>query len=949
MLCVLMLWGLLAQPPNMLPVATVGFVDQAPLIDGDMSDPCWRDAAVLAPFVSLGTARLPSQRTVARLCADANNVYVGFWCWEDAMDRLRLQAATNDTGQAWADDCVEVFLAPDGKADVYYHVIVTANGAIDDEWVWAGGQRGDMGWSFRGSAAQRRSSQGWTCEIAMPCAALGVSSIEGTWRASVARAEQPHSEWSSWPALVAGFHEPDRFGLLVWSPKPAVTQLRIDPVLIGENSLSVTAAEGLEPRLVILRDGRRHVKGLVRQGDTWRFWVYEGGEGYLRLELLWVSATKDQASSVAFATPPVHFSVPVVSAHLDVAEERLARAQAELYGLEGPGLRPAALELKQLRAEHAALRQELALSRLQRAEGPDAWLDLQARVKAHGQRAFFALVRARTVVRAGGALPPPFGLGWQNSLIKLHPDDERVNLWGPLAFSAARDEWESAQLVLMPLGDAVRIESVTLGPLRNRESGAILPTDTARIWRVGYVQTRPPVYPVEYVGEWPDPLLPLEPFDLVPGRLQPLWISLYVPPDALPGLYCGEITVIDDGGRQASWPVQLNVWDLTLPRPSRLQTAFSILQRHDAALWYGYEGLPPQKFRRKFHMLMLEHRLNPMSLYTSEMWPPREDLEWCIEKGLNAFNLRTVNSDEPEVLDYVREQAAWLGERGWLPLAFVYGFDEVQPQAYEDLKRAFAAVKTAVPGLRRVCTVTPNPQLEGSVDIWVPLTAAYDHRAAEARRAAGDEVWWYICCGPWHPYCNWFIDYPATDARVLFWQTFKYNVTGFLYYEVAMWRTNLITKPSADGTQIPPEDEEVRRAIAAGKRWPDVPWNTFTFSRYNGDGLLVYPGKNETPLPSLRLEVIRDGIEDYDLLCSLRDARAALMESPAAAKNRALISLAGQLLSVRPTVVRDLTHYTLDPIVIAREREAVASALLRVQRALAAQEASKSREGKKGK
>jgi len=935
LLAVFMLLAALGQPPDLPPVVTAGSVGGAPEIDGDMGDACWQEAAVVAPLVLLGSADLPTQRTVARVAADADHVYVGFWCWEDAMDRLRTQAAGPDSPGAWADDCVEVFLAPGGKAEVYYHVIVTAQGLVYDEMRWRDGGRADTGWSFGGQAAARRVSRGWTCEMAIPRYTLGAPAIGGAWLANFARGEQPHGEWSSWPALVNGFHETARFGRLLWADRPAVTQLRLDPILMGENRLSAALSEGLDLRLLIRRDDRAHPKPLVAGDQDWRFCIDEEGEGYLRLEAWEPPRSQDETPRLAFATPPVRFSLPIISAPLAVADERLRRAAEELAPLRGPGVKAVAARLRALRMEQARLGADLAVAKLRPAEGPEEWTALLDRATRQRRDAFVALAHARAVARARGAEPPPFGLGWQSALLKLHPDDDRVNLGGTVQLSAARDEWESVQLVVLPLTDDVRIEAVELSALKDARSGKALPADAARLWRVGYVVTRQPVYPVEYVGSWPDPLLPLEPFEVRAGELQPLWISLYVPPGTVPGTYCGQVRVTAEGGATASWPLQLRVWDLTLPRPSRLKTAFSILQRYDACRWYGFEGLPPPDFRLRLHELLLEHRLNPASLYTSEMWPPREDLQWCVERGLNALNLRTVDSDKPEVIGYVREQAAWLREHGWLPLAYVYGFDEVAPDRYDDVVKAFSAVRQAVPELRRACTVAPNDRLEGTVDVWVPLTAAYDPKAAEQRRRAGDEVWWYICCGPWHPYCNWFIDYPATDARVLFWQTHKYGVTGLLYYEVAMWRTNLITEPSADGTQIPPADERVRDAIAAGKRWPDVPWNTFTFGHYNGDGLLVYPGRDQTPLPSLRLEVIRDGIEDYDLLSVLRETRDAVMASPRAKAHRDLLALASQLLAVRPGIVRDLTHYTTDPQALLREREAVASAILRLQRALA--------------
>ena len=45
---------------------------------------------------------------------------------------------------------------------------------------------------------------------------------------------------------------------------------------------------------------------------------------------------------------------------------------------------------------------------------------------------------------------------------------------------------------------------------------------------------------------------------------------------------------------------------------------------------------------------------------------------------------------------------------------------------------------------------------------------------------------------------NFFIDYPATDHRTLFWAAYKYGVTGFFYYEVAMWASNMLTQDIGD-------------------------------------------------------------------------------------------------------------------------------------------------------
>jgi hypothetical protein len=722
----------------------------------------------------------------------------------------------------------------------------------------------------------------------------------------------PHNELSAWPALLSGFHEWTRFGTLRWADAAAVAGLGVKAILPGVNSVKLTAPEGgASPTLdiTVIPDDAPARTTQVTSDAEYEFSVNDEGEGFVRLSVV------SDAGDIVFATAPMHYSVPPLSAKLAATAKRLDWAYKEALHA-GPMTAALLRDVRLTRDALADLRQSAAEAK-SRAASSDLWADLAKRSDDLAKRSFLMLARARANARSGGK-PASFGLGWQNSLVKLRRDDVNVNLGGAIRLSAARGEWESAQLVVLGLDKAVKVAEVGAGPLVSADGKTKIGGDDVRVWRLDYVKTRQPAYAVDYVGWWPDPLLPFSPVDVQPGELQPMWLDFHVPKGTPAGLYRGQAWVKAADGSKASWPIQLNVWDIDLPWPSRLKTAFSVLTRHDANLWYGFDGLPPKSYRMKLYQLLFDHRLDPMSLYTGEMWPPREDMEWCIKHGLSAFNIRTVNGTDAETLAYVKDQADWLRQKGWLGRAYVYG-----------------AVKQEMPDLRRACTVVPNDALKGFVDIWVPLTAAYNHAKAEERRKAGDEVWWYICCGPSHPYANWFIDYPATDARVLFWQTFKYHVTGFLYYEIAMWRTNLLSGPTSDPTQVPPEDEAVRKAIAEGKRWPDVPWNTFTFASYNGDGLLIYPGPGQTPLPSMRLEVIRDGIEDYDLLTVLADERAKVMAGPKREQYQALLAKAADLLSVRPKVARDMTHFTSKPDAILAERNEVAATILKLKAAAA--------------
>ena len=73
------------------------------------------------------------------------------------------------------------------------------------------------------------------------------------------------------------------------------------------------------------------------------------------------------------------------------------------------------------------------------------------------------------------------------------------------------------------------------------------------------------------------------------------------------------------------------------------------------------------------------------------------------------------------------------------------------------------------------------------------------------------------------------------------------------------------------------------------------------------------------PVPSLRVKVIRDGIEDYDLLSlldeALKEQEGNLPES--------LVKKIRSALSVPPPLVTSLAEYSGDPEVLDRERNEV--------------------------
>jgi hypothetical protein len=314
--------------------------------------------------------------------------------------------------------------------------------------------------------------------------------------------------------------------------------------------------------------------------------------------------------------------------------------------------------------------------------------------------------------------------------------------------------------------------------------------------------------------------------------------------------------------------------------------------------------------------------------------------------GFNSFQLPapglgggTFHSRvEPEMLGHAegtpQYQAAFgnyykavqdhLREKGWLEESYVYWFDEPDPKDYEFVMNGFRKLKEAAPDIPRMLTEQVEPALVGGPNLWCPITPEYDHEAAEARRAEGEKFWWYVCTGPKAPFVTLFIDHAATEMRVWLWQTWQRKIDGIL-----IWQTNYWTSPEAypEGKQNPyadPMSWQTSYGLEVGTRRP---WG-------NGDGRFVYPPEAaasgtqegpvlEGPVVSLRMEMLRDGIEDYEYLAMLK----GLVESKGASLSPEQKAQYEALLQVPPAITSDMTTFTTDPVPIEAHRDAVAKAV----------------------
>ena len=486
----------------------------------------------------------------------------------------------------------------------------------------------------------------------------------------------------------------------------------------------------------------------------------------------------------------------------------------------------------------------------------------------------------------------------------------------------AANEYESFQVVVLPLaGGELRNLQVELSDLVSAAGDRRIAKRNIEWQQVGYVRLEKvwphPAYPEAVAGWWPDPLLPVESVSVPAGFAQPLWVTVHAPAGTPSGEYAGTVTIRPPGQAATEVAVRVTVYGVTLPVQGHLKTAFALMDGYLEKL-YG-KPLTPE-LRQAYGDFVLRHRLNPDDI--SRTAPPAiEDLQHYRERGLNAFNVLNLVEERGErtwvcwspekvytpefkqrLLERLDPYVASLRREGLASRAYVYTFDERGKEFFPIIREYFGMIKERYPEIPTLTTAyvpqDPAAMRDLHVDWNCPVSSVYRFEQAEACRAAGLQVWSYICLGPRYPYANWLADDPLIEARLIWWQAFHQKLDGFLY-----WGLNIWDRRNNDRLIDPAAGSRLEWSITTGA--PGTEWE-----RLHGDGELLYAGVGG-PLGSIRLANIRDGLEDYEYLWLLSQAAGGVE----AARSACL------------PVTSGLTHFSRDPVVLYAQRERIARRL----------------------
>ena len=406
----------------------------------------------------------------------------------------------------------------------------------------------------------------------------------------------------------------------------------------------------------------------------------------------------------------------------------------------------------------------------------------------------------------------------------------------------------------------------------------------------------------------PIPLLEHE-FDLDAGKSKMFIIKVKSTKNTKAGQYSADAVLFDSTGKEVKRAkVYAYIWNFTLPETSNCKTLTDLGWMNIYAGHRVYAG-DDSLLYSKYYDYLLE---NKMCCYNLPYYADGQYSDDRVEKYLNDPRVTSFcvcwKTEFSE--NYVRKAYNRLSKKPeWLEKAYFYPIDEPGNKSKLDeinnagavIKRVFGDnYKLIVPmhlneALQTDGSLDWFEYVKGSVNVWCPHNYFFNNYAdfnanplltyrcstkieeklgtftdrMAREQAEGDEVWWYVTRYPHNPEITLSISDKSVQHRLMFWQQKLYNIDGFLYYASNDWY-------HIEGT-------DTNRYMWDKKFEQD---NSYPYRVY-GNGVLVYCGAGLQeyldrysegdygavgyygPVGSLRLESVRDGIEDYDYFTML--------------------------------------------------------------------------------
>ena len=488
--------------------------------------------------------------------------------------------------------------------------------------------------------------------------------------------------------------------------------------------------------------------------------------------------------------------------------------------------------------------------------------------------------------------------GYEKVLQDVHTGYDDFKTDAEIDLTVAKGEKE-AQHVIITAKDKHLRYTVELSDLKASD-GTVFPKEKIELFHEKYIEVK-----VNYSGTdaptgwYPDALVPYENIVNVgenvvePNSNQGLYFRFDIPLDQKAGVYTGtaKLTI---GGQSTDIPVSLNVMDVAVSEVNHTKSIFL-----NEWSWHKGELDTTQEMLDKYTEALFEYRMSPNKIVVDSA-NTMEDIEFYVDLSYKFMQnpkcsnitipYSTTAIDGQTCIDpvvftnYLMTYAKKSFETGYNMfdklVCYISIIDEPQMQGllervkvvsrvYRETLTKVAdtiaadetitspikdAVVASIRKVRNVVTSCYVADYAPYVDTWCPQYQHYDGDLAAAVYADQEEKWWYGCIGPRPPYPTNHTEDTLLSARLVSWMQAEYGVVGNLN-----WATTVYAR--YDGQKYI-EIEDYYTGSAS--RFPNV----------NGDGYYFYPGKMygvDGPIGSLRLETIRDGLEEYELLYEMKN------------------------------------------------------------------------------
>lgn len=489
--------------------------------------------------------------------------------------------------------------------------------------------------------------------------------------------------------------------------------------------------------------------------------------------------------------------------------------------------------------------------------------------------------------------------------------------------SLARNERESCQVLLLanPERDLTDVK-IEAGNFKHDNGSDMIPASAIEWGWVKDITTRRPDIYVEFTGAIPDPIIEgIDSVDVRKADFTPLLFRFYADKNTRPGNYSG-IIKISSQHQTATVNVKLKVYSFSLPEQIPFRVAFYFYERFYAN-WYGYKNLSQEQWD-KIYAFLFKYRLQPSNFYAIQpCWPTQADI--ARYPGINFTTLKYApnqkswsDAEIKNIIDNYRTIIDKLKVDKFYPdNVYVKLYDELSGNLafFDGAKQLMPRLQAAFPELKRLQSSFPYENIRPYYNVWCPLMSYFiDAENLKLLRSIqntnGQELWWYLADGPSKPLPNFFLDYPVFDCRIVMTLSYIYKVKGIIYWSINReWSENM-----------------------GAQRWPQVPWKPYITNvatkktiYKNGMGNMIYPGPDGRIYPSLRLENLRDGIEDFMYLHLLEQKLDTMKKVAPERKN--LISSAEKLLTVPPEVATTVDNYSSNPENLQNYRRKIAELL----------------------